>query len=687
MIYCPSCGTSNRQGSRFCNECGATLPQQTGLRCPMCGTMNPVGNVYCDQCNARLIPLSAEQPPEEDRGGERPPIKGLSLPTIPLEETQPPAETEETDWLTELRSTAGGAEDLPTPPAGEIEAAEIPDWLTGAEATPSVEETPAAPTEEPAKAEQAPPDWLKELESAPPAPQEPPAAPAAEQAPPDWLRELESAPPAPQEPPAAPAAEQAPPDWLKELESAPAALQEPPAAPVAEQAPPDWLKELESVSAPPASEPAETPPAPVFTSEEELTLDEDQTLPDWLAELDRPPSPPERKTPAPSAPAATQVELPTAPLEDAGLVPAEIPEWLKALRPSTEPVGPSTDEPPEADGLLEGLGGTLVPSDAVAMPTGTQRPTRMSSTAAAVARAELLQELLGRPAATLQPTKKKRERNTAWTLQRLAVGLLLILATVAPMAVELPFLDSSVTPMDGHPAVALFTAIEQGIEAGDPVLVAFEYSPAEADEMNWVAEPILRHLIERGGHLVIVSTKPEGPSIAKRVLEELLPDTEERSLHATNLGYQPGQAVGVQEWLSNLDNRATFGRAPAAQAAALEGVHTAADVAKIVVLAAQPDDLRIWVEQTSSEYHDVPMAAGVSARVEPLANTYLPTSGGAGRLEGMVVGLAGATVYEAQLGVGGQAAFYLQSLGMTQLTVAALMLAGAFIFLIGGRRQ
>ena len=84
MIYCPKCGVANRRGSRFCNECGEPLPMGTALRCPMCGTMNSVGNVYCDRCNARLAPMTVPSPEEAER--EQTPIKGLSLPTIPLEE-------------------------------------------------------------------------------------------------------------------------------------------------------------------------------------------------------------------------------------------------------------------------------------------------------------------------------------------------------------------------------------------------------------------------------------------------------------------------------------------------------------------------------------------------------------------------------------------------------------------------
>ena len=59
MIYCPNCGTANRDGSRFCNECGRKLQSKTGIICPMCSRVNPGGNVYCDNCHARLVPLTA----------------------------------------------------------------------------------------------------------------------------------------------------------------------------------------------------------------------------------------------------------------------------------------------------------------------------------------------------------------------------------------------------------------------------------------------------------------------------------------------------------------------------------------------------------------------------------------------------------------------------------------------------
>ena len=58
MIYCTSCGTANREGSRFCNECGSPLGAMTP--CPHCGLPNVSTGRFCNFCGGRLRPTQAE---------------------------------------------------------------------------------------------------------------------------------------------------------------------------------------------------------------------------------------------------------------------------------------------------------------------------------------------------------------------------------------------------------------------------------------------------------------------------------------------------------------------------------------------------------------------------------------------------------------------------------------------------
>ena len=49
-MECPSCGSANQDGNRFCGNCGAPLPPYCGA----CGRENPIGNSYCGYCGAPL---------------------------------------------------------------------------------------------------------------------------------------------------------------------------------------------------------------------------------------------------------------------------------------------------------------------------------------------------------------------------------------------------------------------------------------------------------------------------------------------------------------------------------------------------------------------------------------------------------------------------------------------------------
>ena len=49
---CPSCGTENPEGTKFCQECGTKLGQKN--TCPACGTENPLGVKFCQECGAKL---------------------------------------------------------------------------------------------------------------------------------------------------------------------------------------------------------------------------------------------------------------------------------------------------------------------------------------------------------------------------------------------------------------------------------------------------------------------------------------------------------------------------------------------------------------------------------------------------------------------------------------------------------
>ena len=49
-MRCPRCHAPNREGVRFCEDCGSRL----ALRCPSCGAEAPFGRRFCGACGAAL---------------------------------------------------------------------------------------------------------------------------------------------------------------------------------------------------------------------------------------------------------------------------------------------------------------------------------------------------------------------------------------------------------------------------------------------------------------------------------------------------------------------------------------------------------------------------------------------------------------------------------------------------------
>ena len=71
MIYCPVCGTGNRHGSKYCNECGVKFDPQLQVNCPECGTLSSASDPQCTACGASLAsPPTVPGPTAPTTGSE-----------------------------------------------------------------------------------------------------------------------------------------------------------------------------------------------------------------------------------------------------------------------------------------------------------------------------------------------------------------------------------------------------------------------------------------------------------------------------------------------------------------------------------------------------------------------------------------------------------------------------------------
>ena len=67
-MHCSHCEHDNKDGAKFCNECGAKLE----LVCATCATVNPPGSKFCNECGARFIEGETAKRGNGEKGKSQP---------------------------------------------------------------------------------------------------------------------------------------------------------------------------------------------------------------------------------------------------------------------------------------------------------------------------------------------------------------------------------------------------------------------------------------------------------------------------------------------------------------------------------------------------------------------------------------------------------------------------------------
>lgn len=263
-------------------------------------------------------------------------------------------------------------------------------------------------------------------------------------------------------------------------------------------------------------------------------------------------------------------------------------------------------------GLLDPIGVAAIAQDHDA-PAGAQEPAFSAEQLRRV-RALLAEEPVLASAAA-PPSTARRTLWRPWLFLLFGLGVILPLLTWTLPAGQ---------PALWHGVESGFTAVDR-LAPGATVQVLWAYDPATAGELDLLSAPLLRHLLDRGATLDVVSLLPNGPATARRLFAQVeaerLPDLT---------------AIGVQH-----DFPVRFLPGGAAVLPLLGAQR--ADLA--VVVAAQAEDVQHWLEQVAP-LNRTPVLAVVSAGADPPLRPYLDS----GQLVGLVSGYDGAYHYTELLG-------------------------------------
>jgi hypothetical protein len=220
------------------------------------------------------------------------------------------------------------------------------------------------------------------------------------------------------------------------------------------------------------------------------------------------------------------------------------------------------------------------------------------------------------------------------------------------------------------------------LTTNDIVLVAFDYQPGLAGEMQAASASVIDNIMLRGARLVFVSTTPTGPIQAEHYLDTVQSQhTYIRGMDYVNLGYIPGGISGLQAFAQNPQRilPTTLDGKPAWETELLKNLSDIADFSMLLVITDDPNLARGWIEQVQPALDGVPLITVVSAQVEPMVRPYYDSY--QAQIDGLISGLTGGASYEV-ISQPNLARSYWDSFNMTLIVAICSVLIGGVINII-----
>ena len=239
----------------------------------------------------------------------------------------------------------------------------------------------------------------------------------------------------------------------------------------------------------------------------------------------------------------------------------------------------------------------------------------------------------------------------------------LLIALLVGAAVILPFFVPALRVGDLPPAEfaagsdgrAVFETLDD-LRPGDLVLVGVEYGPTAAGELDDLTNVLLRHILLRRAHPVVVGTNAVGVLRADLILRDLggadspfLADIGRGTPLRPNddyyvIRYLPAAGVGLRAL--GLNAAALLSSDVRGQPTGLGGTELA-DFAAVVLVGERPEDLRAWAEQIAP-LTSAPLLAASGFSAAPLLEPYAGPA-----FIGLLVGFPDAFTYAAMLAAPG----------------------------------
>ncbi len=441
---------------------------------------------------------------------------------------------------------------------------------------------------------------------------------------------------------------------------------------------------------------AALPPEP---GPDEESPEEEEGIPSWLRKLREIEhesqgetlddlSSPERKEPLPDW-LEQGVEAPD---QD---VQASSEDTLIKIDESTQPVHLGDLKQPVGDGKdqkdaskLEEKGTGKQPLETLGEAAGEAQISHLDLSAADQSAEEELEPIPADPYRYLQREQRERmellkalvdgEGKSAYVQKsprkvktktfRLILALILLVMTIFPFLSddEAIFLQGSM-----QPASQAFHESVSELKAGSKILMVVDYQPSTSAEMETLAQPVLKHLVESSAEIYPMTTYPEGIWLAERLLQSDAIDDDSEVL-VDSIQYLPGGRLGALNFaMKDFDPNASG----VSKSYALAGINSLADFDRIIILVDSLQSGRNWLEQVGPHISGTPMLMISSTQEAAVLLPYYDS----GQLGGLLSGYHDAGIYASMVGDGLESGNSWQAYQSGLLVMIILFLVG-FVF-------
>jgi len=361
------------------------------------------------------------------------------------------------------------------------------------------------------------------------------------------------------------------------------------------------------------------------------------------------------------------------------LVPADLPSWLKEMRPVeavavSSPIAADKElEKIESAGPLAGLKGILP-----AEPDASQSlKPKTYSVKLHVTDEQKYQSILLADMVKAEGTAIPIPASptiTSQHLMRIGIASLLFLIILSSLITGMPEVGVPAATSDFSDVFRIIESIQPGV----PVLLAVDYNPAYSGEMDFPISLVINHLIRHNAYLTFVTSISTGAIQTERLLTLA---NQELSMpeQYTNLGFIPGGATGLSRFAQApkqvlpIDIKGK----PAWIVPNIQGVQSISDFSLLIVVTENPDIARSWIEQVVPHLAGSPIVMVVSAQAEPLIRPYYYAY--PKQIQGFISGLAGGVGYTSLLESGSRYINYWPAYNLSMLFAGLFIAVGGIV--------